>query len=167
MPDLYVAGTVYAIFSASLAVVNQASAKQIPMMVLVSLIGYLANYFSSLAFLYSPIPNGISAFAIGATSHIYSRIFHGVQASCMLPAIFVLVPSGVASTNGLSAGLTVANDQRFNSTTSSASASAYSGTIFDAGASMIQVAVSISVGLFLSTLIFYPLGKKRSGIFSF
>ena len=30
-----------------------------------------------------------------------------------------------------------------------------------------QVAIGITVGLFLSALIIYPLGKRRSGLFSF
>jgi hypothetical protein len=39
--------------------------------------------------------------------------------------------------------------------------------VFNVGYSMIQVAIGITVGLFLSALIVYPLGKRRSGLFSF
>ena len=39
--------------------------------------------------------------------------------------------------------------------------------VFNVGFSMIQVAIGITVGLFLSALIVYPLGKRRSGLFSF
>jgi hypothetical protein len=43
----------------------------------------------------------------------------------------------------------------------------FSGVVFNVGYSMIQVAIGITVGLFLSALIVYPFGKKRSGLFSF
>lgn len=39
--------------------------------------------------------------------------------------------------------------------------------VFNVGYSMIQVAIGISVGLFLSALVVYPFGKRRSGLFSF
>lgn len=39
--------------------------------------------------------------------------------------------------------------------------------VFNVGFSMIQVAIGITVGLFLAALIVYPLGKRRSGLFSF
>jgi hypothetical protein len=40
-------------------------------------------------------------------------------------------------------------------------------TAFNVLFSVIQVAISISVGLSLSVLIVYPFGKRRSGLFSF
>lgn len=39
--------------------------------------------------------------------------------------------------------------------------------VFNVAYSMIQVAIGITVGLFLSALIVYPFGKRRSGLFSF
>ena len=45
--------------------------------------------------------------------------------------------------------------------------SVYSGTIFNVGYGMVQVAIGISVGLYLSALVVYPFGKRRSGLFSF
>lgn len=38
---------------------------------------------------------------------------------------------------------------------------------FNVGYSVIQVAIGITVGLFLSAIVVYPLGKRRSGLFSF
>jgi putative Ca2+/H+ antiporter (TMEM165/GDT1 family) len=35
------------------------------------------------------------------------------------------------------------------------------------GFSVIQIAIGITVGLFLAALLVYPLGKRRSGLFSF
>lgn len=39
--------------------------------------------------------------------------------------------------------------------------------VLNVGYSMIQVAIGITVGLFLSALVVYPMGKRRSGLFSF
>jgi hypothetical protein len=41
------------------------------------------------------------------------------------------------------------------------------GVVFDIGYGMVQVAIGTTVGLFLAALVIYPLGKKRSGLFSF
>lgn len=38
---------------------------------------------------------------------------------------------------------------------------------FNVAGTMIQIAIGITIGLFLSALVVYPLGKKRSGLFSF
>lgn len=38
--------------------------------------------------------------------------------------------------------------------------------VFSVAASMIQIAIGITVGLFLSALIIYPLGKRRSGLWT-
>jgi hypothetical protein len=35
------------------------------------------------------------------------------------------------------------------------------------GFGMIQVAIGITVGLFIAALVVYPFGKKRTGLFSF
>lgn len=100
----------------------------------------------------------------------------------MLPAIFVQVPSGLAAGGSLLSGVTSAvqiTNQTVNgtagegiTTVSNATQAGISGVdvntmVFNVGYSMIQVAIGITVGLFLSALIVYPFGKKRSGIFSF
>jgi hypothetical protein len=96
------------------------------------------------------------------------------------------VPSGLAASGSLVAGLISAEQitgnatgisvinngtQGFldasNGTSSTGATTVYSGTIFDVGYGMVQVAIGISVGLFLSALVFYPRGKKRSGLFTF
>jgi len=48
----------------------------------------------------------------------------------------------------------------------STSSDFYSGTIFNVGYGMVQVAIGISVGLYLSALVVYPFAKKKSAIFS-
>lgn len=93
----------------------------------------------------------------------------------MLPAIFVQVPSGLSVQGSLVSGLTSA-DQIVRNTTGNAStisaadvggSTSINSIALDVGFSVIQIAIGITVGLFLAALIVYPLGKRRSGLFSF
>lgn len=97
---------------------------------------------------------------------------YSLAAAAMLPAIFVQVPSGLAAGGSLLAGITSANEATGNTTkttidTSPAGLGSMDNTAFNVLFLVIQVAISISVGLFMSALIVYPLGKRRSGLFSF
>lgn len=94
------------------------------------------------------------------------KVGYSLAAAAMLPAIFVQVPSGLAASGSLLAGINSANLLNKNSTETSSS-SQIDGTAFTVLLSVIQVAIGISVGLFMSALIVYPLGKRRSGLFSF
>ena len=40
-------------------------------------------------------------------------------------------------------------------------------SVFNLGFGMVQVAIGITVGLFMAALVVYPFGKRRSGLFSF
>ncbi|UKZ79825.1 hypothetical protein TrVFT333_007587 [Trichoderma virens FT-333] len=93
------------------------------------------------------------------------KVGYSLAAAAMLPAIFVQVPSGLAASGSLLAGINSAN--LLNKNASSSSSSQIDGTAFTVLLSVIQVAIGISVGLFMSALIVYPLGKRRSGLFSF
>ncbi|EFQ89279.1 hypothetical protein CFE70_009516 [Pyrenophora teres f. teres 0-1] len=103
------------------------------------------------------------------------KIGYGLAAAAMLPAIFVQVPSGLSVQGSLVSGLTSADQIVRNSTGNATTlSSAQVGTsttlnsiALDVGFSVIQIAIGITVGLFLAALIVYPLGKRRSGLFSF
>jgi uncharacterized membrane protein YjjP (DUF1212 family) len=159
------------LFAVCLAYINQAKWKQMPMMVLIAMAGYTVNFFSSARLPASAqISNTLGALAVGALANLYSRISHGVAAAAMLPAIFVQVPSGLAASGSLLTGLNTA-DQLTNSTNRGNSGPALNqeqlnGMVFNVGASMIQIAIGITVGLFLSALLIYPFGKRRSGLFT-
>ncbi|KIX08001.1 uncharacterized protein Z518_02656 [Rhinocladiella mackenziei CBS 650.93] len=173
------------IFAICLAIINQAKWHQVPIMTLIAFCGYQANFWISTQVMNNvQVANAIGAFAIGVMANLYSRFFHGLAAAAMLPAIFVQVPSGLAASGSLVAGITSANQITGNATGisvinngtagfldaqdgSSAAADVYGGTIFNVGYGMIQVAIGISVGLYLSALVVYPIGKRRSGLFSF
>lgn len=173
------------IFTACLAIVNHAKWKQLPMMMVISLAGYVVSYFSSKRF-YSntQVSNALGAFVIGVMGNCYSRLRHGLAAAAMLPAIFVLVPSGLAASGSLISGITAAEqmtknpyavvangtqgfvDAAKNMTAADARNQDYD-VVFDIAYGMVQIAIGTTVGLFLAALVVYPLGKKRSGLFSF
>lgn len=169
----------------SLTIINQATWKQTPMMILLAFIGYIVTFFSSRRFpSNAQISNTLGALTVGALGNWYSRATGGVAAALLLPAIFVQVPSGLAASGSLVSGVRTANDLLSGNTQHNdpaggnydpAKAMVANGTdsspldtvVFHVGYSMIQVAIGITVGLFLSALIVYPCGKRRSGLFSF
>ncbi|KAI1438992.1 hypothetical protein GGR50DRAFT_701697 [Xylaria sp. CBS 124048] len=164
------------LFTLCLAVVNQAKWKQIPVMVCISFVGYVVDFFSSPHFKAAPqIANTLGAFTVGVCANLYSRLRHGVAAAALLPAIFVQVPSGLAATGSLLSGLTAANqinhnDQPINGTSLPINVGTETGNftnvVFNVAGSMIQIAIGITLGLFLSALVVYPFGKRRSGLWT-
>ncbi|KAL9618713.1 MAG: hypothetical protein Q9160_006592 [Pyrenula sp. 1 TL-2023] len=180
------------LFTLCLIIINQGKWKQAPAMLLIALIGFTVNYVVG-KYLGSnlQVANAVGACAIGICAGLYSRLFQGVAAATILPAIFVQVPSGLAAGGSLVSGITSANQITGNGTgisvvnngttgfqaaqnasTVSAtgpSSQLYGGTIFNVGYGMAQIAIGISVGLFVGTLFVYPFGKKgqRSVLFTF
>ncbi|KAL1297279.1 hypothetical protein AAFC00_004834 [Neodothiora populina] len=103
------------------------------------------------------------------------KVGYGLAAAAMLPAIFVQVPSGLAVSGSLVSGIAAANQISGNATngttvvnsTDPVVAGSLNNIAFNVGYSVIQVAIGITVGLFLSAIVVYPMGKRRSGLFSF
>lgn len=170
------------LFAICLAIINQAKWRQFPVMALIAVLGHQANFWISQRLASNvQVANAIGAFVIGVAANLYSRWFHGVAAAAMLPGIFVQVPSGLAASGTLVAGIKSSEQIQGNSTAISVinngtagfiaaqedPNSVYSGTIYNVGYGMVQVAIGISVGLYLSALVVYPFGKRRSGLFSF
>ena len=168
-------------FTLCLIVINQGKFKQMPIMLAIAFVGYIVNHFSAIRFASNAqIANTLGALAIGVLGNLYSRLRHGLAAAALLPAIFVQVPSGLAAGGSLVSGVTSANQITNQSglagngttTVGSPAVGAAAGVdvnsmVFNVAYSMIQVAIGITVGLFLSALIVYPFGKRRSGLFSF
>lgn len=142
-------------------------------MVFISVCGYVANYYSGKRLgPNSEVANTVGAFTIGVLGNLYSRLWHGHAATAILPAIFVLVPSGLSASGSLDAALRyseiVKNITASMNSSSSNGATTLSGTSASSlGLGMVEVAIGISVGLFVAALVVYPLGKRRSGLFSF
>ena len=157
-----------------LLIVNQGRWKQAPVMVTIALAGYVTNYFCTQKLgSNSQVANTVGAFTIGIMGNLYSRLWHGHAATAILPGIFVLVPSALAATGTLISGVQSANAIRSNvshpnATHGGQGQGGLSNTsVFNLGFGMIQVAIGITIGLFLAALIIYPYGKRRSGLFSF
>lgn len=151
-------------YSITLGLLNQARFRQLPVMVLVSGGGYVVTYFSGQHFKQSTeFTACLGAFAIGILGNLYSRMGKGMAVAAMLPGIFVQVPSGIASQSSLLTGVNAADEITSNSS-SSASTTGDTGIAF--GVTMIEVAIGISVGLIAATIVIYPFGKKRTGLFT-
>ncbi|KAF3907704.1 hypothetical protein AA313_de0207806 [Arthrobotrys entomopaga] len=166
---------------------NQARWKQAPAMLVISLVGYTVNFFSADRFPHTPqVANGLAALTIGVLGNLYSRVVHQAAFTAMVPAILLQVQSGIASSGSLMAGLTVAmtivEGNRANFTLADDGGSSVIGSgdgtqggfVVDGGAGqlalgLVAISVAISFGLFLSSVIVYPLGKgkKQSAIFAF
>ena len=168
-------------FTLCLIIINQGRFKQMPMMLGVAFAGYLVNHFSANRFSSNAqIANALGALAIGIIGNLYSRLCKGFAAAALIPAIFVQVPSGLAAGGSLISGLSSANqltNQTVNGTATNGTALVGNGTltssvsvnsdVLNVAYSMIQIAIGITVGLFMSALLVYPFGKRRSGLFSF
>ncbi|KAI5279733.1 hypothetical protein KEM54_004016 [Ascosphaera aggregata] len=165
-------------FTLCLVLANHGRVSQMPIMTLISFTGYVVSFFTSKKFYYNTqVANTLASFAIGVVGNLYSRIAHGVAAAAILPAIFVQVPSGLAATGSLLSGITMADEMTHNRTGTnstgltfgegSGSSRVYGNVVFDLSYGMIQVAIGITVGLFMAALVVYPFGKRRSGLFSF
>ncbi|KAE8400117.1 hypothetical protein BDV37DRAFT_258662 [Aspergillus pseudonomiae] len=154
-----------AIYCAVAAVLNQARWKQLPVTVFLGVSGYVANYFSQA--LDSRLASTISAFAIGLLANLYSRLWHGHAAAAIVPGMFTLVSSGLATSGSIMSGLAYAESVK-NNTVAKASGSntAVQQSLYGLGLSMVQTALGITVGLFFSALVVYPRGKQRSGLFN-
>ncbi|KAL5355512.1 hypothetical protein BJX96DRAFT_141427 [Aspergillus floccosus] len=159
------------VFVVFIAIINQGKWKQLPMMIFIAVCGYITNYFSTKKLgSNSEVANTVGAFTIGLLGNLYSRLWHGHAATAILPGIFVLVPSGLASSGSLIAGLQYADQVRESISkngSADVSASSQDTSIASLGFGMIQVAIGITVGLFIAALVVYPYGKRRSGLFSF
>ena len=153
------------LYSICLGLLNQARWNQLPVMTVITAISYVGTYFSGKHFSnVTEFTAAIGAFIIGVLGNMYSRLGRGMAVSAMLPAIFVQVPSGIASKSFLLAGVQTANQITNSSSTTDYDASDSSSLSF--GASMVEVSIGISVGLFAAALVVYPFGKKRSGLFT-
>lgn len=156
------------LYASLLGLLNQARWTELPIMVLIAGIGYIGTYFAGKHFSQvTEFTACIGAFIIGVLGNMYSRIWKGMAVSAMLPAIFVQVPSGIASKSTLISGLQTADQiTNKNGTTTTVSDSLSDGSSLSFGASMVEVSIGISVGLFAAAIVVYPFGKRRTGLFA-
>ncbi|KAF9177824.1 hypothetical protein BGZ50_008320 [Haplosporangium sp. Z 11] len=126
--------------------------RQWPVMVICSSVGYAVSECTALYWPHSlHIAATVSAFVVGLLGNIYERLTHELAFVPILGAILLIVPGGMGVRSSL-----LLLDQAGN---------AAQGTAF--ALQMIVVALGIAVGLFASTLVVYPLGKKRNALLTF
>jgi uncharacterized membrane protein YjjP (DUF1212 family) len=123
----------------------------------------------------SAIEDGVAAAATAPMTRV-RKIGYSLAAAAMLPAIFVQVPGGLSVNGSLVSGIASANQITghgyisptvVNGTSFGSPTGGLNTVIFNVAASVIQIAIGITVGLFLSAVVVYPFGKKRSGLFAF
>lgn len=155
------------LYTIILCLINQARFRQIPIMVIIACVGYVANYFSNAKYFKEQTTFNacIGAFVVGVLGNLYSRIWKGMAVSAMLPGIFILVPSGVASNSSLLSGVRHA-DEITNGSSSRSGGGGNDSSSLSFGTSMVEVAIGISVGLCAAAIVVYPFGKRKSGLFS-
>ncbi|KAJ2976290.1 hypothetical protein NQ176_g5038 [Zarea fungicola] len=156
-----------AVYCILAALVNQARLRQTPIMAVFGLVGYLPNFFLSDRLGSSTgLANTVGAFALGTAGNLYSRIWHGHAASAIIPGIFTIVSSGLAATGAIISGLEYSKEIKAGSI-NDATVNNSNNSLTGLGYGMIEVAIGVSVGLFISAVVVYPYGKQRSGLFSF
>lgn len=145
------------LFAACIAIIYRAKWSQVPVMVLIAVSGQQANFWVSKVLSNNlQVANAVSSFVIGCLANLYSRLFHGLAAASMLPAIYCIVPGGLAASGSLVAGIessevlvgnTTAMGGTGNSTlgTTGGSSSMGNASIMNVGYGMVQVAIGISV----------------------
>ncbi|KAI2621866.1 hypothetical protein GGS21DRAFT_494570 [Xylaria nigripes] len=168
-PDAHWDYIFVALFICLISATFQAKWTQMPAMLVFGIVGFGVNNFVKYKFANSPtIASSCAAFIVGILSNLYSRISHGIAVTAVLPVIYIIVPSGLASSGAITNGLMVAaafGDQ--NSTMPNPNDTLHNNTfIFDVTASMLQVGIGLTVGLFLSSWAVYPMGKKLSSLWT-
>ncbi|KAL6245643.1 hypothetical protein RBB50_007642 [Rhinocladiella similis] len=138
---------------------------QIPLQVLFGSAAYTIDYFVSQRAT-AQIADTASSFTLGVLGHLYSRSRHGFAFASIVAGIMVLVPGGIAAQGGLISGIAVPlfSNETVNAQQIYADNQYQS---FSVGAQMIQVAIGLSVGLLISALVIYPLGRNNKALFSF
>lgn len=164
----YVANFVFVAIYAFLAgIINQSRFRQSPAQVIIAVAGYVTNFFTTEKLGSSAgLASTVGAFTMGLMGNLYSRLWRGHAVTAVMPGIFTLVPSGLASTGSIISGLDYSQALR-NNTAKGLSADATDTSLLGMGYGMIQTAIGISIGLFISALVVYPVGKRHTGLFSF
>ncbi|KAH7930553.1 DUF1212-domain-containing protein [Leucogyrophana mollusca] len=139
---------IYSICS-SLANLQSVRSWQLLVMVTFSCCAFAANRLVETALPgRGDIVSAAGALVIGMLGNVYSRVVRGTAFTSMVTGVLFLVPSGIALGGGLLA-------------TQTSSAQQYR-TGFALAIRMIQVAIGITVGLFVSQIFVYMTGRRKN-----
>ncbi|SGZ21452.1 BQ5605_C021g09368 [Microbotryum silenes-dioicae] len=124
-------------------------------MVLFGSAGFVANYFSGKAFTgRSDVVSAIGSFAVGFLGNLYGKVSRGSPFVVMVPGILLQLPSGLSNGGLLEFAADSTSNNTFTSSTSYASG-------FSVASSLIEVAIGLTVGLFLSAAVVLGKGSRR------
>ncbi|KAI0079641.1 DUF1212-domain-containing protein [Panus rudis PR-1116 ss-1] len=148
---LFLLVPIYSTFS-SLSNLQYWRSIQLPIMVIFSCLAYAANRGANHALSgRNDIVSAFGALVIGICGNVYSRIVGGTAFTSMVTGVLFLVPSAIGNSGGLLS-------------TTNTSTQAYSAG-FSLGVRMIQVAIGVTVGLFIAQIAVYALGRRKNAAF--
>ncbi|CAD6884752.1 unnamed protein product [Tilletia controversa] len=161
-------------FSAALSVRNQAKVtrKEFPVMVAIACAGWACNHFSSTAKTLKgrqDITSALGSFAVGLLANMYGRFTGGRAFVVAVPGILYQLPSGL-SNGGLLNFVDITANTNATMATGGTTTGAFSSSGFSVAASLIEVALGLTVGLFAATIVGHYLTSKRQRgtmVFSF
>lgn len=123
--------------------------RQWPSMMFIAFLAFMSSHFLPSLLKAPDFVPALSAVIIGVSSNLYARITSTLPVVPLLGSVVLLVPGSISvklTANMLSPG--EADGQNF-------------------ATMMIVTALSITVGLFASTMIIFPMGRKRSAFMTF
>ncbi|KAJ1657001.1 pheromone-regulated protein prm10 [Dispira simplex] len=115
-------------------------------MTLISAAGFTVSHFATMYFDSDYLAPAIASFVIATLSNLYSRFFHQMAINNILAGILMLVPGSL----GVKGSLALLTEEK---------SQAYLFAL-----QMVIISLSVSVGLFASSLVVYPMGKKHNVI---
>ncbi|KAG0048883.1 hypothetical protein BGZ83_006214 [Gryganskiella cystojenkinii] len=138
------------LFAISLNIWIKAHPRQWFLATVLSIVGYVVSYASSTyAGAKTEVSSALAAFAIGLLGNVYQRMTHQLTFQAVVCAVFFLVPGSM----GLKGAMAWFTEDMTG------------GVNF--ALQMVITAIAISVGLFGSALVVYPMGKSRSAQMTF
>ncbi|KAG0330012.1 hypothetical protein BG004_002203 [Podila humilis] len=138
------------LFAISLNIWLRAHPRQWPLATILSIVGYTVSYTTSVyGGAKTEVSSALAAFAIGFCGNIYQRLTRQLSFQAVVCAVFFLVPGSI----GLKGAMAWFSDD------------VSAGLNF--ALQMVVTAIAISVGLFASALVVYPMGKARSAQMTF
>lgn len=175
------------IFALAISIMHHAKRRHLPAMTFIATCGHQAFYWSLRRFAQNLQFAGMTAaFAIGLLANAYAHFSDCLSSTILLPAVLVIIPNALAASGSLVAGVGTANAIVMNGTYSirdesmnrreellhlrdftANGPSGSTGLIITSGIGMAQATIGITVGLFLSALVVYPLTKRKAGSLAF
>ncbi|KAF9375872.1 hypothetical protein CPC16_000472 [Podila verticillata] len=138
------------LFAISLNIWLKAHPRQWLLATVLSIVGYAVSYTSSVyGGAKTEVSSALAAFAIGFCGNVYQRVTRQLSFQAVVCAVFFLVPGSI----GLRGAIAWFSDDI--------------STGVNFALQMVVTAIAISVGLFASALVVYPMGKARSAQMTF